>query len=150
MKSLALSPAGYASVDDEDFERVKDRRWWLHPDGYAYTEIKSEKITLHRFLMDAKPGQLVDHVQSEEKLNCCRDNMRFATFQQNAANRKKWKDNGSPYKGTRLKKGKWIAEISYNRQHYHLASCDNAEDAALYYDVAAQLCFGEFARINGV
>ena len=43
---------------------------------------------------------------------------------------------------------KWQASITVNRKVRHLGLCEDEADAALMYDVAAQVLFGSFARTN--
>lgn len=69
------------------------------------------------------------------------------TPQQNGANRRA-QGGTSRYKGVHKRRGRWLAQIGVKNRILRLGSFDNEEDAAIVYDVAAQLFFGEFARLN--
>ncbi len=89
-------------------------------------------------------GNLATH-----KLNNRRSNLRSATTQQNARNRKVRSDNKSGYKGVSKRRTTFAATISIDKgKRLHLGTFRSAEDAARAYDSAAQKYFGEFARVN--
>jgi len=146
MKLIPLSKGKHAIVDDEDFDRISQFKWHYHPYGYAARKPGKVSIYLHHEVMGKKVR--IDHANGD-RLDCRKENMREATAQQNAANRrptsKKWR-----FKGVRMKQGTWHAEITYNRKYYFLGAYQEEADAALAYNVAAQLCFGEFAHLNDV
>ncbi len=76
----------FTVVDDEDFEKVANHEWhWTH--GYARTAINGKKIYLHRFVMDAQPEQIIDHI-NHNTLDNQKSNLRFCTSSQNNHNRK--------------------------------------------------------------
>src|SRR5262245_59477244 len=78
-------------VDDDIYEIIKGVKWRLNEKGYAVrsTELdgKMTVIKLHRFIMDAPPRQEVDH-RDGNKLDCRRENLRFATHDENNRNRR--------------------------------------------------------------
>lgn len=80
------------------------------------------------------------------------DNLRLATKAQNSRNRKRNVDNKHPYKGIRLRRGKWSSQISRIESGKvvtkHLGTFSDAESAAMAYDKAALEMFGEFASTN--
>lgn len=47
-------------------------------------------------------------------------------------------------------RGVWEARIGVRKKSYWLGYYDNEEDAAIAYNVAAQLYFGAEARLNAV
>ena len=74
-----------AIVDDDDYEKVKPYNWFLSGTGYAVAFVPVDgkfKLTyLHRFIMDAQPGQCVDHINGNS-LDNRRNNLRLATVYQ--------------------------------------------------------------------
>jgi hypothetical protein len=139
-------------IDAADLPLVSQFTWYYNPEGYAMTrktiEGKRTTIWMHRLIMDANPGQKVDH-RDGNGLNNQRANLRFATAANNMQNRRKRKDALSRYKGvTQLASGRWHAQIHHERKTYHIGTFDFEEDAARAYDERAAELFGEFARFN--
>jgi len=142
-------------VDESDLERVKAYRWSLLvpnpscPHGaYAQTWIVDphgikRRTTLHRFLMVAPPGQLVDHINGDG-LDNRRCNLRMVTREQNQRNRRA--RNGNDYKGiTRTPSGQWRARIEVEGRSKHLGIFDTPEAANLAYHEASIKHFGSYA-----
>ena len=84
----------YALIDDDDAERVARFDWRAVASGktfYARAETQALGTNwrlLHRYILDAQPGELVDHI-SGNGLDCRKVNLRKATPLQNARNRHK-------------------------------------------------------------
>lgn len=165
MKKIRLSNGMVALVDDEDYERVSLLRWNAECPRltyYASTGITKKlkelgytcKTRMHRLVLNAKPGQQVDHLDGNG-LNNQKGNLRFSTATGNARNRRKTASpTSSRYKGVVYDKGarcgkkKWKAGIYYKGIRANLGRYLEEEDAAIAYDVAAQLCHGEHACTN--
>ncbi len=156
-KRIELSQGLYALVDAADYDRVAQYRWWVYrlpTRCYAARHVRVakgvyRKQLLHRFLMDAQPGQEVDH-RDGDGLNCTRANLRIATPEQNQQNRGKHRDNTSGYKGVDWmpNRRKWRARIQFNGHTLHLGVFETAIEAARAYDDAARKYHGAFARLN--
>lgn len=155
-KELTLSKGkATALVDDEDFAMLCHRTWTYSPLGYAYTRTtsnyKSTCFYLHRVIMGAKKGEIVDHINGD-KLDNRRANLRVGTQRQNLANTGMSKNNTSGYKGVIRQKNKWVAQIYYRlngkRNNIHLGTYETAKEAALAYDKKAIELHGNFARPN--
>ena len=73
--------AEYALVDPDVFEELVKFQWHYN-DGYASGRIKigenTKCVLMHRFIMGAKTGQIVDHV-NQKKVDNKRNNLRFVT-----------------------------------------------------------------------
>jgi len=107
-------------------------------------------VYLHRVIMNAPKGLLVDH-RNNNGLDNRRENLRLATHSQNMINRPKTKSKTtSRFVGVYFQKnrGKWAARINYQKNQIWLGRFDNEIDAAKAYDAAAKKYHGEFARLN--
>lgn len=141
----------FTIIDSDDIERVGKHNWRLstakeRPD-YAVTQIGRKNVYLHRFILEAKTGELVDHI-NHDGMDNRKSNLRLATHRQNVAHQRV--RSGTAYKGVQLRCDgkKWIARIQVDRKGHHLGSFATPEDAARAYDKAAILHFGEFAHLN--
>ena len=150
MKLISLSQGKFSKVDDEDFERVVAHKWQYNPyTGYAATHLNTKKqITLHRFIINAKPGEITDHINLD-KLDNRKSNLRLCTQAQNTQNRLRASHNKCGYKGVFLHPSKkWMAYIRHNGKQIYIGLYKDIIDAALAYDKKAIELFGEFARPN--
>lgn len=154
----------FAKVDDEDYERLSKRRWYVDNCGYARChELKKVNpcrpvLLMHRLVMEnaIKEGQMIDHINGD-KLDNRKENLRICTNQQNMCNRGKLihKKEGaihSMYKGVRGygKRGKWVARISIDGKVKHIGVYETEEEAAKAYNAEAMRIQGCFAKLNVV
>lgn len=132
---------GYTIVDESDYEVLSKQK--LHLDGKGYAaNAKSESI--HRMLMNAQRGQIVDHINGN-KLDNRRANLRIATAKQNGQNRKKKPGTLSKYIGVRAGKGFFSAQcVKY------LGVYKTEEAAGQAYDIFVFHNYGQNARTNGL
>lgn len=149
---VPVSPDCTALVDEDDYARVMEHSWYLNGRGYAITSLYSPKrtISLHRFVIQAKQGEEVDH-QNGNKLDCRKSNLRVASRGQNIHNRGKRRDGqASQYKGVRKHRQceRWEANIGINGRRKYLGLYKTEEQAAKAYDAAARQAYGEFAHLN--
>ena len=151
--SIQLSGGYRAIVDAEDHFRASYFTWSHHQhDGMHYahtTDLDGKSLSLHRFIMDARPGQMIDHINGDG-LDCRKSNMRFCTTAQNSQNRRASRNHKhGQYKGVTCRKsGRWLARIGNGYKSIYLGDFPDAESAARAYDAAALTHFGEFARLN--
>ena len=113
---------------------------------YAKAWIGSRRIRMHRFILGAKPGELVDH-RDLDGLNNRRSNIRICTPQQNRWN---CPQRTGRFKGVYWCKAwkKWIAAIRIGNKRTILGGFNVEEDAARAFDHAARIHHGEFAFLN--
>jgi hypothetical protein len=141
-KQIPLTKGQFALVDDADYDWLNQWRWRLNSKGYAirsfYVDGKEIVLCMHRVIMDAQPGQYVDHIDGN-RLNNTRKNLRFVTQQQNLMYRHIFYNNSSGYKGVTLRNQRWHARIGLDDKIIHLGYYHDAETAALAYDVEARL-----------
>ncbi len=154
-KQLELTRGQFAIVDDADFTELQKWPWHATKNG-KYWEVGCTstlpgapyKKSMSRFLMDAKPGIIVDHIDGN-RLNNVRSNLRLANKHQNGCNSDKKKSNTSGYKGvSKNAAGRWIAQITCHRTFHWLGSYATKKEAAAAYDAAATILHGQFARTN--
>lgn len=125
--------------------------------GYAYIRFwdkkdkKARVIKLHRFIMKAEKGLVVDHIDGNP-LNNCRENLRICTRTENLWNSKKSKNNKNKYKGIYWSKtsNKWFAQIQRKNKRYFLGYFEDEESACLVYNQKAKELSGEFAYLNRI
>ena len=181
MKEIKLTKGYSAKVDDDDYDWLMQYNWHTlergkesnrrrlrehpvartaipvaMPDGYNAYRI----ISMHCLIMDAKPGDIIDHIDGDP-LNNRRENLRFVTNQQNAWNARGAKSiNGKPtssrFKGVFKKTCKtkcgdyeyWVARVKANGFDNTVYHGKDEVAAACMYDISAQNYFGEYARLN--
>ena len=147
-------------IDDDDFELVKNRNWFMGNGGRGYAICNFNKgnntwttISMSRLITNAPPGMLVDHI-NHNTLDNRKCNLRICSKRENAINRKKSKDTASRFKGVTVEGGKknkkvfMRARIRVNDKLIHLGCFKTQELAAMAYDEAAKKYFGEFAHTN--
>lgn len=104
---------------------------------------------LHRLIVAASPGDLIDH-RDGDTLNNRRSNLRFATPSQNVANsRKQRRRTSSQYKGVYCEGPRTFEAACYFQgKRVFRAFFNNERAAALSYDAVARVLWGEHACVN--
>jgi hypothetical protein len=161
MKEIQLTKGKVALVDDEDFEYLNQFKWYASraKNGfYVHRALKGInrkqiKTSIHRVIMKAEKGIIIDHVDGNG-LNNQKNNLRICTLGQNQMNRGAQLNNKSGFKGVHYFNNttdkNWIAKISYNKKIIYLGSYSNPIDAARAYNEAAIKYHGEFANLNKI
>lgn len=161
MKQILVTSKKYgnfnALVDDNDFDRVNQYRWYLFRDKYndyavgrlIVNRIK-RKVLMHRFILNILDSLILCDHKDGNGLNNKRNNIRVATKLQNNRNVKTNNRNSTGYKGVHYNKinKKFIARVASGTERLYLGSFDNKEDAARAYNEYALKHHGEFARLN--
>jgi hypothetical protein len=148
MKKIALTKGMETLVDDADFEWLSAIPWRADPvSGRFYAATQPAPIRMHRLIMNAGPGQVVDHINGNP-LDNRRENLRLCSHAQNMFNSKKPSTNTTGYVGVIRKRKKFAAMISINDKSTYLGTFDTAKEAAVYRDKIARQIRGEFACLN--
>lgn len=157
MKEISLTQGKVAIVDDEDFERINQYKWFASWDGHNWYAVRGgtriagnrKLIRMHREIMNAKKGEEIDHCNGDGLRNL-RENLRLCTTQQNAFNKNAHKDNKLGIKGVTWAKHarKFRAQIKANSKIIHLGYFNVLGDADSAYRIAEEKYFGEFARCH--
>jgi len=155
---IALTQGQVAIVDAADFEWLSQWKWQpvIRAGGNCYVSRMFQqddgtrvRISMHRLIMGATKGQVVDHID-HNPLNNTRANLRICTHAENRRNRKPNVNGASKYLGVYWLKShrKWRAQIRVDKRIKHLGlfACETA--AAKAYDAAARTYHGEFANPN--
>jgi len=148
VRLIPLGDAFYAYVDAADYEWLSRHSWRLIS-GYAGRHEKGKSVLMHREIMQAPAGMVVDHFDAN-RANNCRFNLRVCTPAENQRNQRKHRGSGSRFKGVyyHKKARKWCAECRFTGTQYYLGLFDDEVEAAQAYDRKAVELFGEFARLN--
>ena len=94
-----------ALVDDEDFSKVSKYKWTFtfnKKDNYGYArasyyeDSQRKYLRMHRFILDAKPGDSVDHINNNG-LDNRRCNIKICTHKENARAKNGRKPNIAKY-----------------------------------------------------
>lgn len=151
---IPLTRGRKARIDAVDCERVGALNWRvkIDKDGRAYacahkpgSGKRGKGIPMHRFILDAEPGEIVDH-RDGDGLNNKRNNLRKCSNAENIRNSRPHK--GRPVKGVTRYGDHYRAQIMVNYKKFNLGKFLSLEAARKAYDAAARLHFGEFARTN--
>lgn len=154
MKKHIQLKHGTATVDEQDFDKIKDYKWSSIFCGkakapYAVSSHFGKIVYMHRIVVDAKSDQFVDHIDGNG-LNNSRDNLRFATTSQNNMNQSKRSDNTSGHKGISWcpDREKYQVYINIDRKRKSLGRYKTLEEAIYVRDQAVKAHYGEYARDN--
>ena len=137
-------------ISPEDETLVKQYNWHQHEGKYAVGKINMANVRLHHLILGRPPkGMVVDHI-NRDTFDNRRENLRFATRAQNSQNRTP--KTNTKYIGIRfdIRYQKWGATCHANERTYSLGSYTEAKDAAIAYDKAVFVLFGEYALTNGL
>ena len=104
--------------DKEDYDIIKNIHWFIDTNtNYVLARFEGKNISLHRFIMRAKEGEFVDHI-NRVRTDCRKSNLRFCTQQQNNINRTITNKNNSGVVGVYFNKftNRWRAYITFNKK----------------------------------
>ena len=127
-------------IDTEDYPRVSQHKWRTIK-GYAVTTIDGKAVALQRFLLDAKPGQTVDHVDINP-LNNRKENLRFTTKSVQSMNRKSYNKLGIKGVEEHPRKDGSCSYSAYFRnkgKQYHSPCYDSIDEASFARFILEQM-----------
>jgi hypothetical protein len=164
--TIPLTQGKAALVDRQDYENISKYKWYAKKyvtsgGKISYYAARTQRIDgtkkravvfMHNEILGKKCGFLPDHI-NRNGLDNRRFNLRFATRQENGANREPNRNGASKYKGVSYYKNnlsprKWAARITINGKKIWLGIFETEIEAAQAYDLAAIEHFGTFAKIN--
>lgn len=136
--STKAHPSAECMIDEVDLPLIIDGkgRWYASSFGIKqmpsiYALRKSTSIKMHRIIMNAKKGEIVDHI-NRNSLDNRRSNLRIATHIENCRNARLKSDNKSGIRGVHWAKHakSWVAQIRINGKTKHLGCFLTIEEAA--------------------
>lgn len=164
MPEIQLTQDKVALVDEIDFDRVDQYRWFAHKGSRTFYAERVEyhgaktvtHIKMHREILEQMIGRKIDQGEFADHINHNgldnrRDNLRLVSARENSANtRKKLSPAGSNFKGVTWdpKKKAWLVQINNGCGNKTIGRFQSEIDAAHAYDMAALHAFGEYANIN--
>ena len=158
-----LLPWGFsATVDDEDYERLKHYKYLLkcsgsnmYPFRRVYKKGRCKRIFLHYDVLQVPnryPRLVIDHINCKT-LDCTRSNLRVVTSAQNAQRRRPTGGRFSKYKGISYdgvnprRKRRWYAHIK-TKGRVIRRYCYDEYSAVKWYNVTVYRLFGKFCYLN--
>lgn len=150
----------FATIDEEDYDLISKIKWhprkdtntfYAHGNDYSVTPKKT--VQMHRVIMNAKPGEIVDHI-NHDGLDNRKSNLRICNAFGNARNKTSARSSNSKYLGVWYEKrndgrrDRYRAAIRVNGKLINLCSTQDEKEAAFKYNLAAIKYHGEFANIN--
>jgi hypothetical protein len=144
MKYIELTQGKQAIIDDADFNLLSRYKWGFNS-RYARN---SNFQSMQSFLIDNPNGLEIDHI-NRNTLDNRRSSLRLCSRNENLANREKFKNNKSGYKGVSWNKQyqKWCTQAQFKGKRLIAYFDDVLEAARAYNEFAGQL-HQEFAVLN--
>ncbi len=151
MAEIQVGDRYVAIVDDRDLALVQRYHWLPVVKGngklrrvYARAWTGDRSEYMHRLILGAKDGQLVDH-RDHDGLNNRRGNLRFCSKQQNQFNARTHSRNIVGLKGVGpTVNGKWRARATLNKKTVLLGVFDTPLEASTAYQEFARKHHAEF------
>ncbi len=162
VKQIPLTQCKIALVDEKDYERVSQFKWYAHKSNnttfYAVRNSstsggkKRARIYMHRFILGLTRSNILADHKDRDGLNNQRKNLRITDKKGNAGNTVMKPKKYSSFKGVcfRNDTNKWIAHIHINMIQKNLGNFVSEKEAALAYNRAARQHFGKFALLNEI
>lgn len=149
MKHIDLPCGKIATVSDEDWPRVSKLSWSDRGNGYVRARFKKSAggdggfVSLHRFIMSAPDGYVVDHIDGNP-LNNCRDNLQITTNSRNGM-----RSDFAKARGVSFDRycGHWVARLRVDGRKVHLGSFSTREAAQAQLDAARDMVWND-AELN--
>lgn len=144
-------PNRFTIIDVEDLDKLESYKWHSDKHGYVKrTQNKNgvrKKVFLHRLIMNAPKGLMVDHI-NHNPLDNRKCNLRLVNNKENQYNTQP--NKGNKYKGVykNTKVDKFEARIGIDGDSRYLGIYPDEPHAAIAYDIAAKIMFGSHAFLN--
>ncbi len=130
-------------VDDDKYYDLIKHTWFM-TSGYANTHMNNTTVLIHRYLMNPKKGELVDHLNNNPLDNRC-SNLKICSHSENSHNREIAEGET---RGIYTVGNKFSSRICKNTIQYYLGTFNTLEEAAKAYDKKALELYGLHAKLN--
>lgn len=160
-REIKLTQGQVTLVDADLYEWLMQWKWYARwcPDSRTFYATRNSirtatghrhPIQMAREILGLTYGdkRIGDHRESTMTLDNRRSNLRIATAEESARNRRAQRSNKSGLKGIYFKEGKWAAQIRIGGVAKHLGYFGSKEESYLAYCKAAVEHHGEFARFS--
>jgi len=152
VRYIALTKGKHAIVDAEDYDRLMRHKWTAVQMGtrwYAQRNAGGHSVMMHREIMHAPKGTVVDHINGNG-LDNRKCNLRICTQSQNRWNSRPHDGTSSQFKGVSYDKNrkKYAASVWENRKRIVLGRYDDEVEAAHVRDYRAVEVAGFYAWLN--
>ena len=150
MKEISLPCGKVATVDDEDWPRVSELSWSDRGGGYVRARFKKSAggdggfVYLHRFVMAAPKGMVVDHID-RNPLNNRRENLQITTQSRNLMRTNRAHRGGVQREGLRFR-----ARIHVDGRFVSLGMFDTEAEAREMADAAKEIAWSEMNELGTV
>jgi hypothetical protein len=149
---IAILPCLHTSgvlVDDDTFLKYYSISCYLCATSYPGLRVNGKQSLLHSLVIDAKPGEMVDHID-RNPLNAQLSNLRISNASLNAHNRTKSEQSGSKFMGVYKHKDKYMTRLVKDGIPYHGGMYKDENVAGWCADQLAKELYREFARSNNI
>lgn len=136
-------------VSDNKWHDLSQYKWMINKTGYYRGTINGKNIIMHRYIMNAKDDEIIDHINHNRSDNS-NENLRIITASGNAHNKKKQKNTSSKYIGVHKHSKKWRAIIYKNTIKNNIGNFVTEIEAAIAYNIKAKELYGEYANLNDI
>jgi len=148
---IALTRGKHAIVDVEDYDRLMRHKWTAYlccGKWYAARSERGKCILMHREIMHAPKGKVVDHMDGSS-LNNPKFNLRLCSYGENNCNRRSI-GTTSAYKGVSRydPTSPWRSAAWYKGRNIHAGYYADEIDAARASDLKNVQLHSEFAYLN--
>lgn len=125
------------TISKEDYISIKEYCWCKTVKGYWISDQRHRglgMLKLHQFILSQMVGEydkrlyVPDHID-RDRSNNKRDNLRLATYSENARNLSLGSKNSSGKLGVKRKGDKWVAQIDVNGKRINLGTFVRLEEA---------------------
>ena len=123
---------GYTIIDYEDYEKVKDYKWYISA-GYCVTKGIDKNSGVDIYCVIFNDREVYDHINND-RLNDTKKNLRQATNQQNSMNMSMKFTNKSGVVGVQKQNKtspRWVANITYKYESIWLGSYKTFDEAVI-------------------